>query len=261
MNRELNIMLIEDDPLACRRFSEYVETSNEVSIINITNNSFCALEQIENYLPDAIILELELNHGKGNGLQFLQGLNKLALPFKPYILVTTNNSSTITYNFARQLGADFFMSKHQDGYSEKGAIDFLKMLKDIIQNNIESQQPKYAPTESASQREKRLIRLISIELDFVGINPKVIGYKYLTDTILLIINGQRSNLCTIIGQKYLKTDTSVERAMQNAINSAWRSNNIDELLKHYTARISSERGVPTLTEFVYYYANKIKNLS
>lgn len=259
MNRKLNIILIEDDTLACKHFAEYVDVTEDVSIITVTNNSYHALELIEEYLPDAIILDLELNQGKGNGLQFLQDLARLSLPFKPYILITTNNSSTVTYDYARQLGADFIMSKHQEDYSERTAIDFLKMLKDIIQKNISTQHPNYEITESATQREKRLTRLINIELDCIGISPRVIGYKYLTDAIFLVLNEQTNSFCTTIGQKYSKTNASVERAMQNAINSAWRSNDIDELLKHYTARISSEKGVPTLTEFVYYYANKIKN--
>ena len=151
------------------------------------------------------------------------------------------------------------MSKHQEDYSEKSAIDFLKMMKDIIQNNIRSNNPDYADQEAPNQREKRLTRLINVELDRIGISPKAVGYKYLTNAILLVIDGHTGNLCTTIGKKYSKTDASVERAMQNAINSAWRSNDIEELLKNYTARINSDRGVPTLTEFVYYYANKIKN--
>lgn len=259
MNRELNIMLIEDDTSICKRFAEYVDITPDISIMAVTNNSYRALELITESLPDAIILDLELNQGKGNGLLFLQELNKLSIPFKPFILITTNNSSTITYDYARQLGADFIMSKHQEDYSEKSAIDFLKMMKDIIQNNIRSSHPDYTDEEAPNQREKRLTRLISIELDRIGISPKAVGYKYLTNAILLVIDGHTSNLCTTIGKKFSKTDASVERAMQNAINSAWRSNDIDELLKNYTARINSERGVPTLTEFVYYYANKIKN--
>ena len=259
MNRELNILLIEDDTTVCERFAMYADVIKEVSIIAVTNNSYRALELIEEFLPDAVILDLELNQGKGNGLLFLQNLNELSIPFKPFILVTTNISSKMTYDYARQLGADFIMSKHQEDYSEKTAIDFLKMMKDIIQNNIRTHHPDYELSESVIQREKRLTRLINNELDFIGVRPKAIGYKYLTDAILLVINGHKSNLCTIIGEKYSKTNTSVERAMQNAINNAWRSNDIDELLKHYTARIHSEKGVPTLTEFVYYYANKIKN--
>lgn len=261
MDRELNIMLIEDDSSICKRFAEYVDVTAEVSIIAVTNNSYRALELIQENLPDAVILDLELNQGKGNGLLFLQELKTLDIPYKPFILITTNNSSSVTYDYARQLGADFIMSKHQEDYSEQSAIDFLKMMKDIIQNNIQNSHPEYAQAESTNQREKRLKRLIDIELDLVGISPKAIGYKYLTTAILLVMDEKQNNLCTTIGKKYGKTDSSVERAMQNAINSAWRSNDIDELLKHYTARINPDKGVPTLTEFVYYYANKIKNYS
>jgi DNA-binding NarL/FixJ family response regulator len=261
MDRELNIMLIEDDASTCKRFAEYVDITDGISIIAVTNNSYRGLEEVKDSVPDAVILDLELNQGKGNGLMFLQELKEVSIPYKPYILVTTNNSSSVTYDCARELGADFIMSKHQEDYSEKSAIDFLLMMKDIIQNNIQRKQPDYSENESTVQREKRLTRLVNKELDLVGISPKAVGYKYLTDAILMVINEQTSNLCTSIGRKYNKTDSSVERAMQNAINSAWRSNNIDDLITHYTARINPEKGVPTLTEFIYYYANKIKNVS
>ena len=47
--------------------------------------------------------------------------------------------------------------------------------------------------------------------------------------------------------------------MQNAIARAWRTTPIEDLLRYYTARISSEKGVPTITEFIYYYAAKLKS--
>ena len=87
----------------------------------------------------------------------------------------------------------------------------------------------------------------------------MVGRKYLTEAIQITINKPQSNICVVIGEKYNKTDASVERAMQNAINKAWRTSDIDDLAQNYTAKISSDKGVPTLTEFVYYYANKIKN--
>ena len=66
-------------------------------------------------------------------------------------------------------------------------------------------------------------------------------------------------LSTIIGDKYQKTEASVERAMQNAINRAWKQTDIDELSRYYTARIHSDKGVPTITDFIYYYAAKLNN--
>lgn len=259
MNRELNIILIEDDPNACESFREYVDTVTDVLLIESTNNSYRAVALVKEQLPDAVILDLELNEGQGNGLMFLQELKKLSLPFIPYILVTTNNSSSTTHDFCRQMGADFIMSKHQDDYSEKNAIEFLRMMKDIIQGRrcmktLVSKDPLSSGTTT-----KQIARMISAELDAVGISPKAIGYNYLADAILLIIQGKPNNICGTLATKYKKTDSSIERAMQNAINKAWRTADIDDLLDNYKARINSEKGVPTLTEFIHYYAKKIKN--
>ena len=66
-----------------------------------------------------------------------------------------------------------------------------------------------------------------------------------------------TNIYCILSEKYNKSKESIERAMQNAINRAWQTNNPKELSKYYTARIRSDRGVPTLMEFVHYYANKL----
>ena len=58
---------------------------------------------------------------------------------------------------------------------------------------------------------------------------------------------------------YQKSEKSIERAMQNAIKRAWDTNDIDTLLRHYTAYIRPDKGFPTLMEFICYYANKIGN--
>ena len=154
MERELNIILVEDDADTCKRFTEYADLSDAVSIAAVTNNSYRALELVNELHPDAVILDLELNEGKGNGLLFLQDLKNLDIPFHPYILIATNNSSTITYEYARKFGADFIMSKYQSDYSEQNVLDFLVMMKDIIQNNITRQHSAYATTESPIQHEK-----------------------------------------------------------------------------------------------------------
>ena len=260
MERELSIILIEDDTVVCKSFAECAELTEGISITDITNNSFRGLELVKDKLPDVVILDLELNQGKGNGIQFLSELKDMNIPFKPYILVTTNNSSEMTYEMARHLGADFIMSKHQQDYSEKNALLFLKMSKDIIQANNQNSYQDYDISETAEQREKRLKRIIFKELDLVGISPKVIGYQYLAEAIILVIDEEQRNMCAVIGEKYGKSNSSVERAMQNAINKAWRSANTENLFKYYTARIDPDRGAPTLMEFIYFYANKVKGM-
>lgn len=255
----LSILLVEDDSVACNEFIDYIEKEDNISLISVTNNSEEAIDYIKDTLPDAIILDLELHNGNGNGLSVLQNLKRLHLNKKPYILITTNNSSQITYDSARYLGADFIMYKHQEDYSTENVLDFLKIITPILMRKKHISEPLFQSSKSSETKTKRIIRRIDTELNHIGISPKSIGYQYLVDAIDMVIKHPMQNLCNVIGKKYGKTEASVERAMQNAINRAWRTSDIDDLLKFYTARINSDKGVPTLTEFIYYYANKIKN--
>jgi two-component system, response regulator, stage 0 sporulation protein A len=256
---ELTILLVEDDPETCKNFARYADELNDLLIVSITNNASKALTDIQDFLPDAVILDLELHLGSGNGLEVLDGLNHLRIDIKPYVLITTNNSSNTTFEYARQLGADFIMSKHQNDYSEKNVLNFLRMMKSVIKSRSSALPSSLLTAEAPELYKKRITRRIMSELDFVGINPKAVGYQYLIDAIHIIIKKPTQNLCTIISQKHSKTESSVERAMQNAINRAWKKTDIDELYQHYTAKIHSSKGAPTITEFVHYYANKIKN--
>ncbi len=258
MDKKLSILLVEDEEAVCNEFTENIDELDDVSLIGVTNNSSDALKYIKDFLPDAVILDLELHQGRGNGFLVLQGLRQMSLDINPYILITTNNTSAFTYESARRLGADFIMSKHQADYSAKSALDFLIMLKPVIHSRIQAASPEHATTEPPEVKHKRLFTRVRTELNNVGISPKAVGYTYLLDAVMLVIQQPVQNLSTIISKKYGKTESSVERAMQNAIQKAWRTADIDDLLKFYTARISSDKGVPTLTEFIYYYANKIK---
>ena len=54
-----------------------------------------AQEVVLSQLPDMILLDLELHEGGGNGLQFLYNLNRMQIPFRPYIVVTTHTTSEV----------------------------------------------------------------------------------------------------------------------------------------------------------------------
>lgn len=252
MDRKLTVLIIEDDEDACGKLRYCIEESQNLKFQNCTNQSQEGLEMVKSGLPDVVILDLELHMGGGNGLVFLAELRKTELLHKPYILVTTNNSSNITYEQARSLGADFIMSKHEKQYSPKGVVEFLEIIRETILSTNKPSETQVVVSEET--RRQRYVQRIQRELDLVGISPKAVGYQYLTDAILLTYQDPQPNLSRKLSEKYRKTDTSIERAMQNAINRAWRITDPDDLLKHYKARVRSDKGVPTLMEFVCYYA-------
>lgn len=258
MSRQLSVLLIEDDSTACVEIQHCITTTDSLYLAGITDNAEEALKLVSSTLPDVIILDLELHQGGGNGLLFLQELRQLSLPLHPYILITTNNTSEVTFDLARQLGADFILAKYETGYSAQYVIDFILTLKDTLLSRHNASEISPQPL-AQQQVEKQLIQRIRRELNLVGINPKLVGFPYLIDAILLTAHNSKDKLTQTIALKYKKNDSSVERAMQNAIKQAWRTNDIDELLKYYTARIRADRGVPTLMEFICYYADKIKD--
>lgn len=260
MQRKLSILLIEDEPADCLAISQYIDTLDNVQLVGVTNNSHRAIELLCGSMPDAVILDLELHKGSGNGLSFLQEVRKLQLRVSPYILVTTNNTSTTTYDLARKTGADFIMPKWQDDYSAKAVVDFLVSIGSTIQNKVahEGISLEFLTTESPAQIKKKMEKRISHEMDLIGINPKAIGRKYLIEAVQILINQQMRNITSVIAVRNGKSEPSVERAMQGAINRAWNTSDTADLLRLYTANIPSEKGVPTVTEFIYYYAEKIK---
>lgn len=259
MQSKLFVLLVEDDPAACKEIVTGIDNDpDNFFLIGITNNSARAIEYVINDRPDAVILDLELHQGGGDGLEFLKQLNVNQPERRPFILITTNNISAITHEVARELGADYIMTKSQEGYCAQYVLDFLKITKTVILNrrahfdvaNSDANDTVYA---------RRLQQKICNELDKVGISPKSIGYQYLKEAITTTIKEPVQHICFEIGVRYKKSENSVERAMQNAINRAWTTSDTKELLKHYTAKIKTDRGVPTITEFIFYYAQKIKN--
>lgn len=257
MNKELTILIIEDDEYIRKNFLRIADSNPFIKIIGLTNNSTEGYKLTKDYIPDAVILDLELHAGSGNGLEYLKNIMKDNTIIKPYILVTTNNSSSITYNFARDHGADFIMSKHEANYSETHVIEFLIMLSDTIKAAKNITKPIIKIKESPYEYKQRLKTKISNNIDMVGINHKSIGYKYLVSAIFLSIEKYDKNIYDYIGKEFKRTPASIERSMQYAIDSAWKTTNVSDLINNYTAIIHSDRGVPTVTEFIFFYANKI----
>jgi len=254
MNRPLTVLLVEDDVAECTRFEDYIDGLEDVHLVGITNDAEKALEHAVDFQPDAIILDLELHHGGGDGLSFLYELKQAALAYSPYILITTSTIHPTTHEQARDLGAAFIMVKRQAKYSAEGAVDFLRKIK----TNIQDSRQKVAPApDLPGAKEKRLRTRISTEMDYIGISPKLIGRNYLIEYIFMLVEKSSDNPLIDIAHKHRKTEKSVKNGMQNAINVTWYNTDIDDLGKHYTARIRSDKGVPTVAEFVYYYRDKV----
>ncbi|MFR5399337.1 MAG: sporulation initiation factor Spo0A C-terminal domain-containing protein [Lachnospira sp.] len=63
---------------------------------------------------------------------------------------------------------------------------------------------KITAVKPSESKDKRLIQKIQHELNLIGISPKVVGYRYLTDAILATINEPKTRIFKVLGEKYKK---------------------------------------------------------
>ena len=252
----LTIALVEDDPSTRNAFASYTDMTEDVMLVSVDAGAKEAIQSICNDLPDAVILDLELQNGNGTGMDVLKFIKTADLPKRPFILVVSDYVSGPLRYRVQALGADFIFSKKQDGFSERYVVDFLRDLSNSIHQA--GLNGTASTIESPRQRENRTMALIKDELLAVGITPRMKGFRYLSEGIAITMNAPQQNLADAIAQSNQATRTAVTRAMEYAIDSAWKKTDIDILTERFKARVRSDTGVPTVLEFVYYYADQIK---
>lgn len=257
--KPMKLLLIEDDVNEWNIYKEIDQKRNEIEFVAMTGSDIEGLQYVKDYKPEGIILDLELNKGSGTGtgFNFLTELKQLNLDSMPKIVVTTNICSDSVYEFLHENGVEFIFYKKQNNYSQENVINTILLIRGY--KNIITQERK----EESNVSNKDIISdKINSELDLIGVSSHLQGRKYLHDSILYIIENENSNHKVTVIQylvsKYKKSNSTISRAMQNAILHAWRISPLEDLNTYYTAKINYETGIPTPTEFIYYYADKIK---
>ena len=258
-NKPMKLLLIEDDVKECNIYNEMAKLRTDIEFVAVTNSDIEAIKYVKKYLPEGIILDLELTKGHGTGFDFLKELKLLKLNNVPKIIVTTNVCSDSVYEYLHENGVDFIFYKKQENYSQEKVINTLLLLRQYKNSKLQE-----INIESDKRDQEIISDKINEELDLIGISTHLQGRKYLHDAIQYVIeNENENNRITVVQflvNKYKKSNSTISRAMQNAILHAWRISAIEDLNTYYTARINYETGVPTPTEFIYYYSNKIKKL-
>lgn len=260
-NKPMLLLLIEDDEYECKRFKAYIETQENVKLVGITNSSNEGLELFKTYLPEAIVLDIELHKGQGSGIEFIEKAKEFMTEFRPIIIATTNASSSILYDKLHDEGVDLVFYKKQADYSPKLVISSLLSLRKMLHNfnNVDRRLETYI--ESPAEYDAKISKRIDAELNLIGIGSHLKGRKYIHDAIMHLIKGDidesGETVFNYLANIYKKTSSSISRVMQTAINSAWRNTAPDDLEKYYTAQVNYNTGVPKPTDLIYHYKNKI----
>jgi two-component system response regulator (stage 0 sporulation protein A) len=98
----------------------------------------------------------------------------------------------------------------------------------------------------------------------IGISPKLKGYRYLCEGIKMVIeapnvmNGVTKKLYPEIGKKYNASAIKVERAIRNAIQTAWNRGRVEAIRSVFGANVYICDERPTNSEFIALVADKLR---
>ena len=263
MNKPIKVLLIEDNAKDANEFKVYIDKRNDINLVAITNSDIEGLELIKKLLPDVVILDIELTSGSGNATSFplIEQLGKLHLKHKPKIIINTIVSSNTVYDYLHEKGVDLIFYKKHPNYSVKNIIDTISLL-----NNY-SEDTSYTGNiviDNSLETAERISNMIDNELNLIGIGLHLQGRKYLHDAIyLLVAEPDKAEQMTIVQYlvlKYKRSNSTISRAMQNAILHAWRISSLEDLEQFYPYKINYETGIPTTNEFIFNMADKIKKI-
>ncbi len=101
----------------------------------------------------------------------------------------------------------------------------------------------------------------------LGVAPNYTGYKYLIDTVDLIVakGGDTVSLTKLIypaiGQKYNVTANSVERSIRTAIRNTWHNSPESEIMKYFGVYALTPGFKPSNSRYVYALADYLRNHS
>jgi len=261
--KPMQVVLIEDDVSACKAFMDCANRRTDIAFVGMTGRSDEGLKYVKTKLPEAVILDMELNWGEGSGLDFLEKFQKTELSLRPIIVITTRNRSEIVQERLHEYGVEWVFSKKQQGYSPEMVINHLLALRPYLHTvRGDGQNPGLQTLETPEELKNRITQRIKAELNAFGISVRLKGRKLTEEAIYRLINKDSQDTDTVFQDlaKAHKTHyNNVVRNIQTAINDAWMNHDdIEALLTVYTAPIRKDSGTPTPTEFIHFYADKIR---
>jgi DNA-binding NarL/FixJ family response regulator len=106
----MNVYVVEDSDAICERIVRMVKEIKNTNVVGTADMVCRAIRGIEKYLPDVVILDIQLLDG--DGLEVLRYIKQHHPVIK--VIVLTNFNSDQYRDLARNQGADAFLDKSND---------------------------------------------------------------------------------------------------------------------------------------------------
>ncbi|MGO0122875.1 sporulation transcription factor Spo0A [Desulfothermobacter acidiphilus] len=250
MEGRTRILLVDDNRELINALKDFFSEQSDFELVGVAYNGQEALELIEKYRPDVVVLDLIMPYLDGIGVleKFSQGTDS----YQPRFVILTALGQDSVAQKATELGASYYVVK---------PFSF-PVLASRIRQLRAGHQPPVAATRASSSRSIDVA--VTNVIHELGVPAHVKGYHYLRDAIIMVIEdvgllgGITKELYPAIATKYNTTPSRVERAIRHAIELAWDRGSVDTFNRFFGYTINRNKGKPTNSEFIAMVADRLR---
>lgn len=266
MVEKISILIVDDNIEFGNLLNEYLGQHQDIHVAGVARDGLEAIDMIKSKNPDVVILDIVMPNLDGIGV--LERVSDLKLAKRPIFVVLSAVGQDMFTQKAMALGAEYYMVKPCD-------IEvLLARIRDIYKEKCAIQNTKFFKSEPAASRLPKPLKPVQAEPDLelevtnimhaVGIPPHMIGYQYLREAIIQSSKSPRAFtsvtkiLYPEVAKKFESTPQKVERAIRNAIESAWARGKTGQNPSIFGGQINFSKDKPTNSEFIAMMSDRIK---
>ncbi len=256
--KKIKLMVVDDNEEFINNVKENYFDDEEVEVIGTARDGLEAIQKIEAYAPDVVILDLIMPEVDGYGV--LANLDYSQLPQKPSFIVVSQLTGENFINKAIQLGASYYLVKPinmqmlKDRVREFGGLPVVSKPAELDERFIQ---------QAVKRSQRNLDEKLANIFISVGIPAHIKGYQFLREAIKMaidtpeIINSITKKLYPSIADKFETSPSKVERAIRHAIEVAWNRGKIENINTIFGIKIYTPNDKPTNGEFIALLADKM----
>ncbi|MGB4439848.1 MAG: sporulation transcription factor Spo0A, partial [Sedimentibacter sp.] len=248
MVKKVRVVIADDNKEFRLILKEFLISKNVFDVVEMAEDGLKALDAVEKFEPDILILDIIMPHLDGLGV--LEKLHKMDLKKFPKVIILSAVGHDKVTQRAINMGVEYYIVKP---FNFESFADRLIQISELETSKVQYKNKEMVYNEKANEELSLEVKITEI-LHEVGVPAHIKGYQYLRTSIIDVVNNIEllgaitKELYPMIAQKYTTTPSRVERAIRHAIEVAWTRGKIETINSIFGYTIHNNKGKPTNSE-------------
>lgn len=258
MQKKIKIVIADDNKEFRQILKDFLVSKNVFDVVAMADDGLKAIEAVEKFAPDILILDIIMPHLDGLGV--MEKLNRKELKKFPKVIILSAVGHDKITQRAINMGVDYYIVKP---FNFESFANRLIQISELESPRIQTKCKEIVYNEKVNAELSLEVKITEI-LHEVGVPAHIKGYQYLRTSIIEVVNNIEllgaitKELYPMIAKKYSTSPSRVERAIRHAIEVAWTRGKIETINSIFGYTIQNNKGKPTNSEFIAMIADKLR---